>query len=117
MLAVYTFVGPVLAHVTLPPACTLPASLSLFGVGTTVGNLVAARFAGCAVMTTIAALLLWSGLSKGLYALSAGRLPDAFVLQHRRSVGTALAILGLATWMVTLSFDRQISGFSARLAH
>lgn len=75
MFAVYTFVGPVLAHVTHAGPAMEPVALALFGVGLTIGNLVAARAADRAVMPAAAALLLWSGLADGLYAASAGSLP------------------------------------------
>ncbi len=75
MFAVYTFVGPVLVHVTHAPRWALPAALALFGVGLTIGNLAAAAAADRALMPTCAALLVWSGLSDAFYAATAGSLP------------------------------------------
>lgn len=79
MFAVYTYVGPVLAHVTRVGPDWEPVALALFGVGLTIGNLLAGRGADRALIPTTVVLLAGGGLMDAVYAMSAGSLPAILV--------------------------------------
>ena len=74
MFAVYTYVGPVLAHVTQVGPDMEPIALALFGIGFTIGNVLAGRGADRALIPTTVALLAGAGIADAFYAMAAGNL-------------------------------------------
>ncbi|GAA4337799.1 MFS transporter [Pigmentiphaga soli] len=74
MFAVFSYIKPTLMNLAGLPVEGVPFVLALFGIGMVGGNLVGSRLADKALMPTIGALLLWSGLVLGLFCLSARHL-------------------------------------------
>lgn len=72
LFAVYTYLASTLMEVTGVSPAAVPLFLAIFGVGTTVGNLVVPRFADRALMPTAGALLLASAAACAFYAVAAG---------------------------------------------
>ncbi len=87
MFAVYTYVGPVLAHVTRVGPDVEPVALAVFGVGLTIGNVLGGRGADRALIPTAVAMLAWAGMADAAYAMSAGSLPAVMVAVF--AVGTS----------------------------
>ncbi|MDO7841356.1 MFS transporter [Sphingomonas immobilis] len=71
LFCVYTYLASTLLAVTGSPATMIPVVLAVFGVGMTVGSIVAPRFADRALMPTAAGLLVWSAVSLLFYPLAA----------------------------------------------
>lgn len=67
MFAVYTYFGSTVLTVTQAPATVLPAIFAMFGIGMTIGNLVAAKAADRALEATGTAVLLWFVVALALY--------------------------------------------------
>lgn len=70
LFSVYTYVASTLTEATRAPESVLPVAFSLFGVGMTVGLMVAGWLADRALMPTIARCLLWSMAAMSLYAVA-----------------------------------------------
>jgi len=94
MFCVYTYLASTLFDVTRVSAAMLPVVLAVFGVGLTVGNIVAPRFADKALMPTGAALLAGSVVSLALYPLAAAHFwsicLDVFAIGFTGALGTVL---------------------------
>jgi MFS transporter, DHA1 family, inner membrane transport protein len=67
MFAVYTYLADTMLNVTHASPEMVPVMLGIFGVGLTLGNLIAAWFADRALMATIAGVLIWTAASLALY--------------------------------------------------
>lgn len=74
MFAVYTYLASTLMEVTNVGANVVPIVLAIFGIGTTLGNLIVPRFADRGLMPTAGALLLWSAAALACYALVASNI-------------------------------------------
>ncbi|MEC3911553.1 MFS transporter [Sphingobium sp. CR2-8] len=74
MFAVYTYVASTMIDVTHVSETYVPFVLVIFGVGLTLGNLVAAWAADKARNRTVIGVLLWSAVSLALFPLMAGNI-------------------------------------------
>jgi DHA1 family inner membrane transport protein len=94
MFCVYTYLASTLLDVTRVSAASLPVVLAVFGVGLTIGNIIAPRFADRALMPTAAVLLIGSAVALALYPLAAGHLwsicLDVFAIGFSGALGTVL---------------------------
>lgn len=72
MFAVYTFLSSTLLQVTGVSGVVVSVVLGVFGVGMTIGTLVAAWAADRALMLTAGLILLWSAAALALYPVSTG---------------------------------------------
>jgi DHA1 family inner membrane transport protein len=94
MFCVYTYLASTLLDVTRVSAASLPVVLAVFGVGLTIGNIIAPRFADRALMPTAAVLLVGSAFALALYPLAAGHLwsicLDVFAIGFSGALGTVL---------------------------
>ncbi|CAN5343615.1 MFS transporter [soil metagenome] len=94
LFCVYTYLASTLLAVTGTSAAALPLVLAIFGVGMTIGNLVAPRFADRALMPTAAALLAGSAIALALYPFAAPHFwsicLDVFAIGFSGALGTVL---------------------------
>jgi DHA1 family inner membrane transport protein len=94
MFCVYTYLASTLLDVTRASAASLPLVLAVFGVGMTLGNIIAPRFADRALMPTAAVLLAGSVVSLALYPLAAPRFwsicLDVFAIGFTGALGAVL---------------------------
>lgn len=74
LFAVYTYVASTMISVTHVSERLVPVVLAIFGVGMTIGNLVAAWAADRAQSRTAIIVLLWSAASLALFPLMAGNI-------------------------------------------
>ncbi|UXC91705.1 MFS transporter [Sphingobium sp. RSMS] len=74
LFAVYTYVASTMISVTHVPEELVPVVLAIFGIGLTIGNLVAASAADRAPNRTAIGVLLWSAASLALFPLMAGNI-------------------------------------------
>ena len=100
MFAVYTYLADTLLYATKASPDIVPIMLGIFGLGLTVGNLVAAWFADKALMATVAGVLIWSAVSLALYP---------FMTHAEWSMALAVLLIGsgggLATPLQTRLMD------------
>ncbi len=114
MFAVYTYLASTLTSVTHAPAFAVPLVLVVFGIGMTLGNLAAPRFANRALMPTAGALLAWSAVALAIYP---------FATSHLWSITLAVAAVGaggglgavLQTRLMDVAGEAQ--GLAASLNH
>ena len=92
----------------------MPVVLAVFGVGMTVGNIVAPRFADRALMPTAGALLVWSAVSLAAFALTAGSLAALTINVFFIGFGGALGTV-LQTRLMDVAGDAQ--NLAAALNH
>ncbi|HEX8414782.1 MAG TPA: MFS transporter, partial [Sphingomicrobium sp.] len=71
VFAIYTYLASTLMEVTMVGPEVVPIALAIFGIGTTLGNLIVPRFADRALMPTAGALLVWSAVALAFYAVAA----------------------------------------------
>ncbi|WP_267388462.1 MFS transporter [Sphingomonas sp. GC_Shp_3] len=94
MFCVYTYLASTLLDVTRASAASLPLVLAVFGVGMTLGNIIAPRFADRALMPTAAVLLAGSVVSLALYPLAAPHFwsicLDVFAIGFTGALGAVL---------------------------
>ena len=90
MLAVLSYIKPLLTEVTGLSVGAVPLVLALFGLGMVGGNLLGSRLADKSLMGTIAGLLLWDALVMSAVVVSA-RYPFAICL-NVFLLGTIVAI-------------------------
>ena len=114
MFAVYSYLASTLAQVTHAPAWTVPFVLAVFGVGLTLGNLVAPRFAGRALMPTAGGLLAWSAVALALYPFSTSHLWSITLAVAAVGGGGGLGAV-LQTRLMDVAGDAQ--GLAAALNH
>lgn len=74
LFAVYTYVASTMISVTHVSEQLVPVVLAIFGIGLTIGNLVAAWAADRAQSRTAVIVLLWSAASLALFPLMAGNI-------------------------------------------
>lgn len=74
LFAVYTYVASTMIEVTHVPETYVPVVLIIFGVGMTLGNLVAAWLADRNQSRTVIGVLLWSAASLALFPFMAGNV-------------------------------------------
>lgn len=74
MFAVYTYVASTMIEVTHVAETYVPLVLIIFGIGLTLGNLVAAWLADRDQNRTVIGVLLWSAASLALFPLMAGNI-------------------------------------------
>ena len=74
LFAVYTYVASTMIEVTGVSEVWVPVILMIFGVGMTIGNLVAAWMADRALNRTVILVLLWSAGALALFPLMAGNV-------------------------------------------
>ena len=114
LFAVYTYLADTMLAVTGTSAAAIPVALAAFGVGLTLGNLVAPRFADRALMPTAAALLLWSAASLALWPLAAHHFWSVCVSVVAIGFGGALGTV-LQTRLMDVAGDAQ--ALAAALNH
>jgi MFS transporter, DHA1 family, inner membrane transport protein len=114
LFAVYTYLASTLIEVTGAGAETVPIVLVVFGLGTTVGNLVVPRFADRALMPTAGALLVWSAVSLSLYTVAASNIWTLALAVFAIGVGGALGTV-LQTRLMDVAEDAQ--SLAAALNH
>ncbi|KXU29802.1 MFS transporter [Sphingobium sp. 22B] len=74
LFAVYTYVASTMISVTHVSEELVPVVLAIFGIGLTIGNLIAASAADRAPNRTAIGVLLWSAASLALFPLMAGNI-------------------------------------------
>jgi DHA1 family inner membrane transport protein len=114
MFAVYTYLGSTLLTVTMQPAALLPPIFAVFGVGMTVGNLVAAKAADRALESTATVILLWSIVSLALYPLATHNIYALLIVVLMIGCGGGLGAV-LQTRLMDVAGDAQTS--AAALNH
>jgi DHA1 family inner membrane transport protein len=106
MFAVYTYLGSTLLTVTNAPASLLPAVFAVFGIGMTVGNLVAARAADRALELSATVILLWSVISLALYPAAVHSLGLLMVVVFLIGCGGGLGTI-LQTRLMDVAGEAQ----------
>ncbi|ODA68927.1 Inner membrane transport protein YdhP [Methyloligella halotolerans] len=96
MFAVYTYLASTVLQVTNEPPAMIPLTLAVFGVGLTIGNLVAGWAADKALMPTAGAVLVWSLVALTIYPFTTGSLgtlcPAVLAIGCGGGLATALQI-------------------------
>lgn len=119
LFAVYTYLASTLMEVTAVSPRVVPFVLAIFGVGTTLGNLVIPRFADRALMPTAGALLLGSAAALAFYAVAASNIwmicVAVFAVGVGGSLGTVLQtrLMDVAGSAQTLAAALNHSAFNA----
>lgn len=90
MFSVLSYLKPTLTEVAGLPLAGVPAMLSLFGLGTVVGNLVGSRLADRSLMPTIGGVLAWSALVLAAFSFTAHHAVTAAI--NIFLIGTVIAI-------------------------
>ncbi len=93
MFAVYTYLASTLMAVTHVSPAVVPVVLCVFGVGMTLGNLVAPAAADRALMPTAGFLLLWAAFTLALFSLVAWNI---------WLVSADILLIGLSVAMATV---------------
>ncbi|WP_375404091.1 MFS transporter [uncultured Sphingomonas sp.] len=114
MFAIYTYLVPTLTEVTRAPALAVPFVLALFGVGTTLGNLLVPRLASRTPMPAAGALLLWAAVAAAIYPFAAQRLWSIAAIVVAIGLGGALGTL-LQTRLMDVAGRAQV--LAAALNH
>ncbi len=106
LFAVYTYLAVTLMEVTRVSDQVVPLVLSVFGLGLTIGSIVAPRFADRALMPTAGVLLLGTAAALALYPLAALNIwtvtLDVFLIGCGGALGTVLQ-----TRLMDVSGDAQ----------
>lgn len=114
MFAVYTYLTSTLAEVTHMTSARIPLVLAVFGLGSTLGNMIVPRFADRSQMPTAGAILVWSLVALLLFPWAAQSAPwvaaDIFCI----GFGGALATI-LQTRLMDVAGDAQ--NLAAALNH
>jgi DHA1 family inner membrane transport protein len=114
LFAVFSYITPLLVHVSGLSEATVPFVLCVFGVGMILGNLVGARLADRALMPTIGGALVWNALVLTVFTVTAGHAWMAVV--NVLLVGTGFAIVpALQTRLMDVAAEAQT--LSAALNH
>ncbi|MCQ8242145.1 MFS transporter [Acetobacteraceae bacterium KSS12] len=106
MFAVYAFLASTLTDVTRLEPHLVPVMFGVFGLGLTVGNIVAPSFADRAPLPSAGAVLLWSLIALAIFPLAA-RSPvwvgiDVFLIGGSQALGVVLQ-----TRLMEVSGDAQ----------
>ncbi|WP_115717670.1 MFS transporter [Gallaecimonas mangrovi] len=80
MFAVYSYISPLLTHVTGVSEAAIPWILTVFGIGNIAGTVIGGKAADKAIRTTILVSFLVSGTAAGLFVFGAHALWSALVL-------------------------------------
>ncbi|MFD0987670.1 MFS transporter [Methyloligella solikamskensis] len=96
MFAVYTYLASTVLQVTGEPPTAIPFTLAVFGIGLTLGNLVAGWAADKALMPTAGIVLVWSLIALTIYPFTTGSLwtlcPAVLAIGCGGGLATALQI-------------------------
>ncbi|MDX3901533.1 MAG: MFS transporter [Sphingobium sp.] len=106
LFGVYTYVASTMIEVTHVSERLVPVVFMLFGVGMTVGNLVAARFADRMLSRTVIVLMLWSAFSLALFPIAAGNIWSLGLVVLMIGMGGGLGTV-LQTRLMDVAGDAQ----------
>lgn len=106
MFAVYTYVASTLMEVTQVAPSMVPVVLAIFGLGLTLGTLVAAWMADRALMPSIAVILIWSAASLALFPFAAGNIWAVSAVVFMIGAGGGLG-MPLQTRLMDVAHDAQ----------
>ena len=106
MFCVYTYVASTLIEVTHASQAAIPLVFAIFGVGMTLGNIIAPRFADRALMPTAGGLLVWSAVWLAIYPLAVGHIWSMAVVVFAIGIGGALGSV-LQTRLMDVAGDAQ----------
>lgn len=106
MFCVYTYVASTLIEVTHASTAVIPLVFAIFGVGMTLGNIIAPRFADRALMPTAGGLLVWSALWLAIYPFAVGQVWSIAVVVFAIGIGGALGSV-LQTRLMDVAGDAQ----------
>ncbi|TPE60070.1 MFS transporter [Sandaracinobacter neustonicus] len=118
LFAVYTYLASTLLDVTMAPAAAIPAVLALFGLGMTLGTLVAGWGADRALMPTVGIMLALAAVVLALFPFAAHSLwtlcPLVFLLGITGSFGVPLQarLMDVAGKAQTLAASLHHSAFN-----
>jgi DHA1 family inner membrane transport protein len=115
LFAVYTYVASTMLAVTHVSEQWVPVILAIFGVGMTLGNLVAAAAANKAQSRTAIIVLLWSAGSLALFPLMAGNIWTLSVVIFLIGCGGGLGSV-LQTRLMDVAGDAQTLAAAAHHA-
>lgn len=106
LFAVYTYVASTMLSVTHVSEKWVPAVLAIFGVGMTIGNLVAAWAADRAQSRTGIVVLLWSAGTLALFPFAAGNIWTLSIVMFLIGSGGGLGTV-LQTRLMDVAGDAQ----------
>ncbi len=106
LFAVYTYVASTLMAVTQVAPAIVPVVLAVFGVGLTVGTLVAGWAADRALMPSAGLMLLWSALWLAAFPFAAGNIWAVTVVIFMIGAGGGLGAI-LQTRLMDVAEDAQ----------
>ncbi|WP_176595632.1 MULTISPECIES: MFS transporter [Sphingobium] len=115
LFAVYTYVVSTMISVTHVSEGLVPVVLAVFGVGMTIGNLVAAWAADRAQSRTAIIVLLWSAASLALFPLMAGNIWSLSLVIFLIGCGGGLGSV-LQTRLMDVAGDAQTLAAAAHHA-
>ncbi|WP_327754665.1 MFS transporter [Sphingobium sp. SJ10-10] len=115
MFAVYTYVASTMISVTHVSERLVPVVLAIFGIGLTIGNLVAAWAADRAQSRTAVIVLLWSAASLALFPLMAGNIWSLSLVIFLIGCGGGLGSV-LQTRLMDVAGDAQTLAAAAHHA-
>ncbi|MET0238641.1 MAG: MFS transporter [Sphingobium sp.] len=93
VFCVYTYLASTMRAVTRTSAATIPVMLAVFGVGMTLGNLVAPRLAARGLMRAAAGVLIWSVAALSIYPVATGNIYTLALVVLAIGGGGALPII------------------------
>lgn len=114
LFAVYTYAASTLIEVTRESDAYVPLVAGVFGVGMTVGNLVAGKAADSALEKTAIVVFLWSAVALLLYPMMAGSLWSLLLSMFLVGCGGGLGPV-LQTRLMDVAGDAQ--GLAAAAHH
>lgn len=106
MFCVYTYVASTLIEVTHASHAAIPVVFAIFGVGMTLGNLIAPRFADRALMPTAGGLLVWSAIWLAIYPFAVGHVWSIALVVFAIGIGGSLGSV-LQTRLMDVAGDAQ----------
>ncbi|MCG2842683.1 MFS transporter [Sandaracinobacter sp. RS1-74] len=118
LFAVYTYLASTILQVTLAPPSAIPAMLAVFGLGMTIGTLVAGWGADKALMPTVGGMLALAALMLFLFPFAAHSLwtmaPVVFLIGLTGSFGVPLQarLMDVAGEAQTLAASLHHSAFN-----
>ena len=115
LFAVYTYVASTMISVTHVSERLVPVVLAIFGIGLTIGNLVAAWTADRAQSRTAVIVLLWSAASLALFPLMAGNIWSLSLVIFLIGCGGGLGSV-LQTRLMDVAGDAQTLAAAAHHA-
>ncbi|KKW92545.1 MFS transporter [Sphingobium chungbukense] len=115
LFAVYTYVASTMISVTHVSERLVPLVLAVFGIGLTIGNLVAAWAADRAQSRTAIIVLLWSAGSLALFPLMAGNIWSLSLVIFLIGAGGGLGSV-LQTRLMDVAGDAQTLAAAAHHA-